>query len=152
MLIFRFATIKDIPIILSLIQELAIYEKLQHIVEATHETLSESLFDESQNFKSAEVMLAEFGGEPVGYALFFQNYSTFLAKPGIYLEDLFILPNFRNQGIGGAFFNEIKKIAHERHCGRLEWSVLRWNQSAIDFYLKKGAVPQSEWEVYRINL
>ncbi|MFN7729259.1 MAG: GNAT family N-acetyltransferase, partial [Bdellovibrio sp.] len=99
----------------------------------------------------AEVLIAEWEGAPAGMALYFQSYSTFLAQPGLYLEDLFVLPEFRSQSIGKHLLMELVKIANERVCGRLEWSVLKWNQRAIDFYLKLGAKPQQEWTVFRLG-
>ena len=127
----RFAEEKDIPVILSLIKELAEYEKLSDEVTATESKLKENLFGKR---KFAEVIIAELNGNPAGQALFFHNFSTFLAKPGIYLEDLFVKPDFRGMGIGKALLKKLIEIAKERNCGRVEWVVLNWNKSAIDFY------------------
>ena len=144
----RKATEKDTPIIYSLIKEIAGYEKLSHEVTATEEKIRETLFG---NKSYAEVIIAEYENEPVGQALFFHNYSTFLAQPGIYLEDLFVRPNFRSKGIGKALLKSLVKIAKERNCGRVEWVVLNWNKSAIDFYKSFGAVPMDEWTTYRLT-
>lgn len=143
----RKATENDTPTILHLITQLAIYEKLEHEVVATEETLKETIFRQ----KYAEVIIGEEDGKPVGFALFFHNYSTFLAKPGIYLEDLFVEIEHRGKGYGKKLLAELAKIAKERSCGRLEWSVLNWNTPAIDFYKSIGAKPQDEWTVYRMT-
>ncbi len=144
----QFAQENDVPSILQFIQKLAEFEKLELEVEATEEKLRETLFGESS---SAEVILIDYNGQRAGFALFFHNYSTFLAKPGIYLEDLFILPEFRSLGLGRKLLSFLARLALERNCGRLEWSVLNWNQRAIDFYLSLGSKPQSEWTVHRIT-
>src|SRR5690554_2381961 len=132
-LIIRFAEEKDIPVILRLIKDLAEYERLASEVKASESSLKETLFG---NKKYAEILLAEYDGEAAGQALFFHNYSTFLAKPGIYLEDLFIKPEFRGKGIGKALLTRLIHIAKERNCGRVEWAVLDWNEPAIQFYKK----------------
>jgi GNAT superfamily N-acetyltransferase len=142
------ATEADVKTILQFIRDLAIYEKLEHEVVATEESLRASLFGEK---RFAEVILAEDAGERVGFALFFHNYSTFLAKPGIYLEDLFVKPERRGKGYGKALLAYLAKLAVERGCGRLEWSVLDWNTPAIDFYRSIGAEPMSEWTVQRMT-
>ncbi len=147
MLKIRPARPTDVALILSLIQALAEFEKLAHEVVATEEKLRQTLFEKA----GAEVLLAEWNGEGVGFALFFPNYSTFLAQPGIYLEDLFVKPEFRSRGIGKMLLREIARLARERNCGRFEWSVLDWNERALSFYRRLGAKPQSEWTVQRLT-
>ena len=142
------ATERDIPVILGFIRKLAEYEKLVHQMVATEEMLRETLFG---THPYAEVLLAYLSGHPVGFALFFHNYSTFLARPGIYLEDLFVDPPHRGKGVGKALLVRLAKIAVERGCGRFEWSVLDWNTPAIDFYKKLGAVPMDEWTGFRVT-
>ena len=144
----REATEGDVPLILSLIRELAEYEKLSHEVVATEEALRESLFGER---RYAEVLIAEHDGAPAGFALFFHNYSTFLGKPGIYLEDLYVRPEFRGSGIGKKLLAHLAGLAKRRGCGRLEWWVLDWNEPSIGFYKKLGAVPMDDWTVYRVS-
>jgi GNAT superfamily N-acetyltransferase len=139
---------QDAKLILQFIRELAIFEKLEHELVATVPQLKKTLFGKGS---TAEVLLAFYDQKPAGFALFFPTYSTFLGKPGIYLEDLFVLPDLRSYGIGSALLRELAKIAKKRKCGRLEWSVLNWNQRAIDLYTKIGARPQSEWTVYRMK-
>ena len=141
------ATEADIPLILELIHALAEYEKLAHEVTATPERLRGTLFGIKP---AAEVLLAHWDGECVSFAVFFETYSTFLAQPGLYLEDLYVKPHRRGKGIGLALLKHLAKIATERGCGRLEWGVLNWNQSAIQFYQKMGAVPMDEWTKYRL--
>jgi GNAT superfamily N-acetyltransferase len=141
------ATEPDIPAILALIQALAEYERLTHEVMATEDRLRETLFGTRP---SAEVLLAHWDQECAGFAVLFATYSTFLARPGIYLEDLFIKPHLRGKGIGLALLKHVARLAAERGCGRLEWGVLNWNQSAIGFYEKLGAVPMDEWTKYRL--
>lgn len=143
----RFAEEKDISLILRFIKELAIYEKMLNQVVATEELLHHWLFVE----KKAEVLIGEEDGCPVGFALFFHNFSTFLGRAGIYLEDLFVLPEFRKKGYGKAFIKRLAEITVERGCGRLEWACLDWNKPSIDFYLSLGAIPMDEWTVYRIT-
>ncbi len=138
----------DVPQILSFIHELAAYEKLEHEVEATADDLRRTLFGERAY---AETVIASYQGEPAGFALFFHNYSTFLAKPGIYLEDLFVRPDFRGKGIGKALLVHLARLAKERDCGRLEWWVLDWNKSAIEFYKGLEAIPMDEWTVFRLD-
>lgn len=138
----------DEPLILRFIRGLAEYEKLAHECIATEADLTRSLFGPRPD---AEVILAYAGGEPAGFALFFHNYSTFLARRGLYLEDLFVLPEYRGQGIGLALLRELARIAVERQCGRMEWSVLTWNQPAIEFYEKLGARAMDGWKVYRLT-
>jgi len=144
----RSAEINDTPIILKLIKDLSIYEKLTHQFINNEVLLKKYLFGEK---RFAEVLIADFKNQPVGFALFFHNYSTFVGKPGIYLEDLFVQPEMRGKGIGRELFLELVKIAKERNCGRVEWSVLNWNTPAIDFYKNMGAVPMDEWIVYRLT-
>jgi len=142
------ATIADVPIILEMIRGLAEYEKLAHTVIATEDTLRQTLFGPRP---AAEVLLAFDAAEPVGFALFFTNYSTFLAKPGLYLEDLFVKPNARGRGIGLALLKRLAAIARDRDYGRMEWSVLDWNQPAIGFYMGLGAIPMDEWTTFRLT-
>lgn len=144
----RPATEDDVPLILRFIRELAEYERLAHTVVATEESLRATLFG---NPRFAEVLIAESGGEAAGFALFFHNYSTFLAKPGFYLEDLYVRPELRGRGIGKQLLSRLAKLARERNCGRLEWAVLNWNESAIRFYESLGAEPMNTWTVYRLN-
>ncbi len=144
----REATVDDVTLILSLIRELAEYERLSHEVVATEEALRESLFGER---RYAEVLIAEHDGVPAGFALFFHNFSTFLGKPGIYLEDLYVRPEFRGAGIGKKLLARLAKLAVTRDCGRLEWWVLDWNEPSIVFYKKLGAEPMDDWTVYRVT-
>ncbi len=144
----KFATEENIPLILQFIKELADYEKLLHEVVATEKILKEKLFGEK---KYAEVVFAYDGEEPVGFALFFHNFSTFLGKPGLYLEDLYVRPTHRSKGIGQQLLRFLAQLAKKRDCGRLEWWVLNWNKKAIDFYLKIGAIPMDEWTVFRVT-
>lgn len=144
--VFRFAVEKDVPKILFFIRELAIYEKMLDEVVATEALLREWIFEK----KKAEVLFVLEEGQEVGFALFFHNFSTFLGRAGIYLEDLFVKPEARGRGYGKALLQELARIAVERGCGRLEWSCLDWNQPSIDFYLSLGAVPMDAWTVYRI--
>jgi GNAT superfamily N-acetyltransferase len=144
----RFAERSDVAVIAELIRGLARFEKLEHEVTMTEERLESSLFGPRPY---AETLLAEEEGKAVGFALFFHNYSTFLGKPGIYLEDLFVVPEQRGSGIGRALLERLARIAVERDCGRLEWAVLDWNHDAIAFYERLGAKPNSEWTVYRLT-
>ncbi|HVZ66235.1 MAG TPA: GNAT family N-acetyltransferase [Lacunisphaera sp.] len=144
----RAATPADVPLILRFIRELAAYEKLQHEVVATEAALHRTLFAPTP---AAHVVLAETNGEPAGFALYFFNYSTFLAQPGLYLEDLFVRPEFRGAGIGKALLLHLAKIANARGCGRMEWAVLDWNEPAKGFYRKLGAVPLEDWRVMRLT-
>jgi GNAT superfamily N-acetyltransferase len=141
------ATESDGPVILSFIEKLAHYERLSHEVVATEELLRETLFGER---RTAEVAIGYLETKPVGFVLFFHNYSTFLGKPGLYIEDLFVDEDYRRRGYGRALLLHVARLAKERDCGRLEWSVLDWNQPAIDFYKKLGALPMSEWTVFRV--
>lgn len=144
----RPATPEDVPIIATLIRELAEYEKLAHEVVLHEEDLREHLFGARRYI---EVVLAEEDGAVVGMALFFHNYSTFLCKPGLYLEDLFVRPEYRGKGHGKALLSHLARLAVERGCGRFEWSVLDWNTPAIEFYKSFGAVPQDDWTVFRVT-
>jgi GNAT superfamily N-acetyltransferase len=144
----RTATPDDVPTILQLIRELAEYERLLHEVVATEERLRENLFGPR---RYAEVLIAEVASKVAGFALFFHNYSTFLGRPGIYLEDLYVQPEYRRRGIGKAFFHHLARIAVERNCGRFEWSVLNWNEPALKFYRRLGAVAMSDWTVQRVT-
>ena len=139
---------RDVPVILGFIRKLAEYEKLSHQVAATEDLLRETLFGAR---RVAEVLIAYLGDEPAGFALYFHNFSTFLGRPGIYLEDLFVEPAHRGKGIGKALLVEVAKIARERNCGRLEWAVLDWNKPAIDFYRRLGAVPLDDWTLFRVT-
>lgn len=138
----------DIPQILAFIGELAVYEKLAHEAVATEARLEEHLFGTRP---AAEVVMAEVDGEPAGFALFFINFSTFLGRPGLYLEDLFVRPAFRGLGVGKQLMVHLANVAIERNYGRFEWSVLDWNEPAIRFYRSLGAVAQDEWTVQRVT-
>ena len=143
----RFATEDDVPLILEFIKALADYEKMLDEVVATEEGLKESLFVKNQ----AEVILGEEDGKPVGFALFFHNYSTFLGKANLYLEDLFVKPEYRGKGYGKTLLSFLGKIAVDRNCGRLDWWCLDWNTTSIEFYKEMGAIPMDEWTVYRVE-
>jgi GNAT superfamily N-acetyltransferase len=138
---------RDVPLILRLIKGLAEYEKLAHEVVATEERLRQSLFGPHP---SAEVVIAYVDDEAVGFALFFHTYSTFLGQRGLYLEDLFVLPEWRGRGAGRALLTHLARIAAERGCGRFEWAVLDWNEPAINFYKNLGAKPMHEWTIFRV--
>jgi len=142
----RFAEIKDVPLILGFIKELANYEQMSNEVIATEENLKESLFER----KMAEVIIGEYKSKPVAFALFFHSFSTFLGRPGIYLEDLYVKPEMRGKGIGTIMLSFLAKLCVERKCGRLEWSCLDWNAPAIEFYKQMGAKPMDEWTLYRV--
>lgn len=143
---FRYAERKDVTLILNFIKELADYEKMLDEVVADEKTLEEWIF----NKQKAEVIFALKDNKEVGFALFFHNFSTFLGKAGIYLEDLYVRPEYRGKGYGKAILKKLASIAVERGCGRLEWWCLDWNKSSIDFYLSLGAEPMSDWTVYRL--
>ena len=143
---FRTAQEQDIPLILSFIRQLAEYERMLDEVVATEELLREWLFER----KKAEVFFAVDGGHEVCFVLFFHNFSTFLGRAGIYLEDLFVLPEYRGHGYGKALLQQLARIAIDRGCGRLEWSCLNWNRPSIDFYRSLGARPMDDWTVYRV--
>jgi len=142
------ATAQDVAVILRFIEKLAEYEKLSHECVATEAALRKWLFG---SHPMAEVLLAYWAAEPAGFALYFHNFSTFLARPGIYLEDLFVEPAHRGKGIGKALLIRLAAIATERGCGRLEWSVLDWNKPSIEFYRKLGAVAKDEWTIFRLT-
>lgn len=140
------ATEDDVPLLLDFIRELAEYERLSHEVVATEEDLRESLFER----RVTEALIAYLGSEPAGFALFFHNFSTFLGRPGIYLEDLYVKPELRGAGAGKALLKYTARLARDRGCGRFEWSVLDWNEPAIGFYKSLGAVAMGDWTVYRV--
>ena len=147
-LIVRFAQPSDVITLFQLIQGLAEYEKLSHAVIGNAEALKDHLFGSP---KYVDAIIAEIDGQAVGFAIFFHNYSTFLTKPGIYLEDIFVLPEYRRQGIGKALLTKVAQIAVERDCGRLEWSVLDWNVSAQEFYRNLGADILEDWRICRVT-
>jgi GNAT superfamily N-acetyltransferase len=147
-MLIRAAEAGDVPTILAFINELAEYERLAHTVVATEESLRETLFGAR---RAAEVLIAEFGGQPVGFALFFTNYSTFIGRPGMYLEDLYVRPAARGRGAGKALFLQVATLAAQRQCGRLEWAVLDWNEPSIQFYKSMGAQAMSDWTTYRLT-
>jgi len=144
---FRLAEPKDVGLVLDFIKELANYEKLLHEVVASEEILMETIFEN----KAAEVVIAEYDKEPVGFALFFHNFSTFLGRPGLYLEDLYVRPEMRGRGIGKLLLAYLAKLAIDRKCGRLEWWCIDWNTPSIEFYKSLGALPMDEWTVYRVT-
>lgn len=144
----RPATEADVPVLLQLIRELAEYEKLTHEVVATEQSLRQTLFGPA---RSAEALLGCVQGRPVGMAIFFHNYSTFLARPGLYLEDLYVQPAHRGCGVGKRLITSVARIALERGCGRYEWTVLDWNQPAIEFYQSLGAEMKSDWRIMRVT-
>ncbi len=150
MLKIREALPTDVSGIFSLIKEIAEYEKLTHLVTGSEELLAKYLFD--SEYKVASVLLAEWESHLIGYALYFFNFSSFLTRPGIYLEDLYVQTEMRNKGVGKAIFEELKNIARKQDCGRIEWSVLNWNTPSIEFYKNSlGAAPMDEWTVYRLT-
>ena len=144
---FRFATERDVTLIFNFIKALAAYEKMSDQVVADENLLREWIFEK----KKAEVLFSMEDGKEVGFALFFHNFSTFLGRAGIYLEDLFVLPEYRGRGHGKGLIRELARITVERGCGRLEWCCLDWNRSSIDFYLSLGAKPMDEWTTYRLS-
>jgi GNAT superfamily N-acetyltransferase len=144
----RQAAERDVPVILSFIRQLAEYERLSHEAVMTEETLRQSLFGPRP---AAEVLLGYAGEQPVAFAVFFHNFSTFLGRSGLYLEDLFVIPEMRGKGFGRAMLVELARIANERKCGRFEWAVLDWNKPAIDFYKNLGAVSMDEWTIFRVT-
>jgi GNAT superfamily N-acetyltransferase len=146
-LIIRPAEKRDIALILGFIRELAEYERLDDQVTATEEILEEWIFKKQR----AEVLIGERDGQPVGYALFFYNFSTFLGKSGIYIEDVYVRPQYRKRGYGKEFFKHIAGLCRDRGCGRLEWACLDWNKPSIKFYLSLGAVPLDDWTLYRLT-
>jgi GNAT superfamily N-acetyltransferase len=143
----RFATREDTALILQFIIELADYEHMADQVVATEELLTQFLFDQ----KKAEVIIGDYQQKPVCFALFFHNFSTFLGRPGIYLEDLYVKPEMRGKGLGSTILSYLAQLARERGCGRLEWWCLNWNEPSIRFYKQKGAIPMDEWTVFRVN-
>ena len=146
--VIRPACVEDVPVILQLIRDLATYERAPDEVTATEEQLVDVLFGKRS---AAEVLLALEGQSPVGFAVFFHNFSTWLGRPGLYLEDLFVEPEKRGKGYGRALLVELAKIARERECGRMEWAVLDWNEPAIEFYRALGAKPMDDWTVFRLT-
>lgn len=146
--VIRAAGGADVPVILSFIRKLAAYERLSHEVTATEELLRETLFGARPR---AEVAIGYFHEEAVGFVLFFHNYSTFLARPGLYIEDLFVDESYRRRGFGRALLLYVARLAKERHCGRLEWAVLDWNAPAINFYKQLGALAMDQWTVFRVS-
>jgi GNAT superfamily N-acetyltransferase len=142
------ATASEVSVVFSFIKKLARYERLSHEVVATEELLRETLFGSR---RTVEVAIGYLDTKPVGFVLFFHNYSTFLGRAGLYIEDLFVEEEFRRRGYGRALLSYVASVAKQRQCGRLEWSVLDWNQPAIDFYKKLGALPMSDWTVFRIT-
>jgi GNAT superfamily N-acetyltransferase len=144
----RAATKADVPIILAFIKKLADFERLSHEVVATEKILNETLFGRR---RTAEIAIGFYKKDPVGFVLFFHNYSTFLGQPGIYIEDLYVEEAFRRRGFGRALLTYVARLAQERRCGRLEWSVLDWNEPAINFYQNLGAVPMKEWTTFRVT-
>jgi len=143
------ATEKDVPLVLAFVRKLAEYEKVPHHVTATEDDLRESLFGDR---RAAEAVIAYLDDMPAGLAVFFNNFSTYTGKPGIYLEDLFVDPEYRGRGIGKALLSYLEQLGRERGCDRLQWSVLKWNEQAIRFYKNRGAVPMDEWTLYRLPL
>jgi GNAT superfamily N-acetyltransferase len=146
--VLRFATADDVGLIIDFIRQLADYEKMVDEVVTDEDQLRQSLFGER---RVAEVVIASYDGEPAGFALFFHNFSTFLGRPGIYVEDLFVIPALRGHGIGKSLLSYLARLAIERGCGRLEWWVLDWNEPAIRFYERLGAKPMDDWTVYRVT-
>lgn len=144
----RFAGESDVPLVLAFIRKLAVYERLEHQMEATEEVLRESLFGPHPK---AEVLLAFVGAEAAGFALFFHNFSTFVGRAGLYLEDVYVDEHFRGQGVGRALFARLGEIARERNCRRFEWAVLDWNTSAIQFYKNLGARELTDWRLFRLS-
>ena len=143
----RFADENDMGLVLDFIKKLAAYEKRLREVVATKDDIREVFFER----KIAEAIIGEYDGKPVGFAIFFYNFSTFMGRPGIYIEDMYVNPEVRSKGIGTLMFAFIAKLAVERKCARLEWTVLHWNESSIDFYKKMGAVAKDEWEIYKMD-
>ena len=147
-IVIRPAGPEDVGLVLRFVRELAEYERLADQARATEEDYRTSLFGERP---AAEVLIAEFADEPVGFALFFQNFSTFVGRPGIFLEDLYVRPEARGRGIGKALLEELVRLAYERGCGRVEWAVLDWNEPAIKFYESLGARMMKDWRIFRLD-
>jgi GNAT superfamily N-acetyltransferase len=145
-ILLRFAEEKDVDLILEFIRGLAEYEHLLDTVKINEADIKKYVFEK----KLLEVVIGEYDGTPAGFALFFHNFSTFVGKPGIFIEDIFVKPEFRGKGLGRIFFSFLAKIALERNCGRMEWSCLNWNKSSIEFYKSQGAKAMDEWTIYRI--
>ncbi|GHT64444.1 N-acetyltransferase [Spirochaetia bacterium] len=143
----RFAAAEDAPLIVEFVRLLAEYEHMADQAQATAENFQKYVFEE----KKAEVIIVEYDGQPAGFALFFHNFSTFLGRPGLYIEDLFVKPEFRGKGLGKLLLTFLAHLAAERNCGRLEWSCLDWNEPSIAFYKSQGARPMSEWTAYRVT-
>jgi len=143
----RSAQKKDTTLIINFIRELAEYEHLTHLLEVDEKNLNKYIFKE----KMVEVIIAEYDNKPAGFALYFYNFSTFLGKPGIYIEDLFVKPEFRGKGLGKHFLSYLAKLVQERNYGRLEWACLNWNEPSIKFYKSQGAKPMDDWTVYRLS-
>lgn len=144
----RPANVNQTPLILKLIKELAVYEKLLDLVVTTEEDLKDTLFGKN---KAADVVIGYSNNKPVGYALFFYNYSSFVGRPGLYIEDIYVRQKYRGKGFGKAFLIYLARIARERKCGRMEWVVLDWNKPSIKFYIELGAVLMDEWKVFRLT-
>ena len=149
-LVLRSATPADVPLVFQFIRDIADYEKLAHEVEGNEALLTQALFP-PEGAPSAYCELAFWDGEPAGFALYFYNFSTFLTRRGLYLEDLFVRPTYRGRGIGKALLLHLAKLANKQGCGRMEWTVLDWNKPAIDFYLSLGSKPMDEWTVHRLS-
>ena len=147
-IVIRPAAPDDVGLVLRFVKELAEYERLADQARATEEDYRKSLFSERP---AAEVLIAEYADQPVGFALFFQNFSTFIGRPGIFLEDLYVRPEARGKGIGKALLEEIVRLARERGCGRVEWAVLDWNEPAIRFYESLGARMMTDWRIFRLD-
>lgn len=143
----RFACEEDIPLILSFIKGIAAYENMEAEVVATEETLMDSLFKR----KVAETIIGEYDGEPVGFVVFFYNFSTFVGRPGLYIEDIYVKPHMRGKGLGKEMFTFMAKLAVDKNCGRMDWVCLDWNEPSIKFYKNMGAVPMDEWTIYRLH-
>jgi GNAT superfamily N-acetyltransferase len=144
----RAASVEDVPVILDFIRQLAVYEKLAHEVTATEAGLREALFGSAPG---PEVVIAEADGDPAGFALFFHNFSTFVGRRGLYLEDLFVKPEWRGRGVGRRLLAHLARLAVDRRCGRLEWAVLDWNEPAIQFYRGLGATLMEDWRIFRMT-
>ncbi len=149
--LIRAATVADVPLILRFIRDLADYEKLLHEVEATEESLRRTMFPEDGSRAVPRVLIGEWNGQPEGFAVYFHNYSTFLSREGLYLEDVFVRPAARGRGLGKAFLLHLAQLAVKQGLGRVDWSVLDWNEPSIAFYKSLGAVPMSDWTTFRLT-